>query len=218
MLGLLLIAQLAGAAPGGPSRTQLLLRTGGELVLAGAVAANMLLIGAASAPTGRGWSRAMLPHGPVELAAYALALALYLQGRRRHSGRAADSHGRRSASRCWRSPPPWRRSREPDANAACRTADRGGVGASVLLTPREADAARPARRSAAAARRARPRRPARPPRTARTRTSPGRPAASIEPSRVRDDRVGTRSRAGGDDRDHRRFAARRRRAAAAGRR
>ena len=28
-------------------------------------------------------ARAMLPHGPVELAAFALALALYLQGRRR---------------------------------------------------------------------------------------------------------------------------------------
>ena len=28
-------------------------------------------------------ARAELPHGPVELAAYALALALYLQGRRR---------------------------------------------------------------------------------------------------------------------------------------
>ena len=27
--------------------------------------------------------RATLPHGPVEVAAYALALALYLQGRRR---------------------------------------------------------------------------------------------------------------------------------------
>ena len=48
----------------------------------------------------------MLPHGPVELAAYSLALALYLQGRRRALPAARTCHGCwRSASRCSRSPP-----------------------------------------------------------------------------------------------------------------
>jgi len=83
VLGLLLIAQLAARGTGGPTRAQQLVRTGGELVVAGAVAANVLLVGAAVGAYGERMVRAMLPHGPVEVAAYALALALYLQGRRR---------------------------------------------------------------------------------------------------------------------------------------
>ena len=47
------------------------------------ILANVLVIGAGLGAYGERMARAELPHGPVELAAYALALALYLQGRRR---------------------------------------------------------------------------------------------------------------------------------------
>jgi hypothetical protein len=47
------------------------------------IAANMLVVGAGLGGYGERMARAELPHGPVELTAYALALALYLQGRRR---------------------------------------------------------------------------------------------------------------------------------------
>ena len=83
--GLLLIAQsaywsAAGAEPGRAHRT---LRRLGEALLAAAVAANLVVIGASFGAYGTRMVRAALPHGPVELAAYSLALALYLQGRTR---------------------------------------------------------------------------------------------------------------------------------------
>ena len=83
VFGLLLIAQLAARHPGGPGRAQRLILAGGELILAGVIAANVLVVGAGLGGYGERMARAELPHGPVELAAYALALALYLQGRRR---------------------------------------------------------------------------------------------------------------------------------------
>ena len=52
-------------------------------MLAGGVAANVIVIGASFGAYGTRMVRAALPHGPVELAAYSLALALYIQGRRR---------------------------------------------------------------------------------------------------------------------------------------
>jgi len=82
VLGLLVIAQLAARSPG-PARAQLVLRSAGEVVLAGAIAANLLVIGAAIGGYGTRMLVAMLPHGPVELAAYSLAVGLYLSGRRR---------------------------------------------------------------------------------------------------------------------------------------
>ena len=82
MLGLLMVAQLAARSPD-PARAQLVLRSAGEVVIAGAIAANVLVIGAAIGGYGTRMLVAMLPHGPVELAAYSLALALYLRGRRR---------------------------------------------------------------------------------------------------------------------------------------
>ena len=60
-----------------------MIRAGGELILAGVIAANVLVVGAALGAYGARMVRASLPHGPVELAAYTLALALYVQGRRR---------------------------------------------------------------------------------------------------------------------------------------
>jgi hypothetical protein len=83
VFGLLLIAQLAARHPGGPGRAQRPILAGGELILAGVIAANVLVVGAGIGAYGARMARAELPHGPVELAAYALALALYLHGRRR---------------------------------------------------------------------------------------------------------------------------------------
>jgi hypothetical protein len=83
VFGLLLIAQVAARRPGGPGRAQRLVLAGGELILAALIAANVLVVGAGLGGYGWRMARAELPHGPVELAAYALALALYLQGRRR---------------------------------------------------------------------------------------------------------------------------------------
>lgn len=83
VLGLLLIAQIAARRNERPTSAQRLVRAGGELVLAGAIAANVLVVGAAVGAYRERMVRAMLPHGPFEVAAYSLALALYLQGRRR---------------------------------------------------------------------------------------------------------------------------------------
>jgi hypothetical protein len=83
VLGLLLIAQIAARRNDGPTRAQRLVRAGGELVLAGAITANVLVVGAAVGAYGERMIRAMLPHGLFEVSAYSLALALYLQGRRR---------------------------------------------------------------------------------------------------------------------------------------
>jgi hypothetical protein len=83
VFGLLLIAQLAARAPGGPSRAQRATRAVGELLIAGLVAANVLAVGASLGAYGERMARAMLPHGPVELAAFSLGLALYVQGRDR---------------------------------------------------------------------------------------------------------------------------------------
>jgi hypothetical protein len=82
VLGLLTIAQLAARSTG-RARAQLVLRSAGEVVLTGAIAANLLVIGAAIGGYGIRMLVAMLPHGPAELAGYSLALGLYLRGRRR---------------------------------------------------------------------------------------------------------------------------------------
>jgi hypothetical protein len=81
VIGLLLIAQVGAHQPDGPGRVQQALRAAGEIVLAGVVAANVLVVGAALGAYGERMVRAMLPHGPVELAGFATGLALYLQGR-----------------------------------------------------------------------------------------------------------------------------------------
>jgi hypothetical protein len=83
VIGLLLIAQVAAHQPNGATRAQKAVRIAGETVLAGIVAANVLVVGAALGAYGTRMARAMLPHGPVELAGFATAIALYLQGRDR---------------------------------------------------------------------------------------------------------------------------------------
>lgn len=83
--GLLLVAQ----SPHWTGRTsppgafhQWLQRLGAALLCA-AVTANLLLIGAGLGAYGIRMVWSLLPDGPVELVAYALALALYRQGRHR---------------------------------------------------------------------------------------------------------------------------------------
>ena len=85
VFGLLLAAQSGyRAAPdaqaGVVHRT---MRRLGEALLGAVVAANVIVVGASFGAYGARMVRAALPHGPVELAAYSLALALYLQGRTR---------------------------------------------------------------------------------------------------------------------------------------
>lgn len=57
------------------------LRTVADLVLGIAVAVNAAVVGAALGAYGERMVRAVLPHAPLELAAYACALALYLRAR-----------------------------------------------------------------------------------------------------------------------------------------
>ena len=85
VFGLLLIAQSGypAARNGQPGVFHRTLRRLGEALLGAAVAGNVIVVGASLGAYGTRMVRAALPHGPVELAAYSLALALYLQGRNR---------------------------------------------------------------------------------------------------------------------------------------
>jgi len=80
----ILVAQspwLAGRdAHRGPVMVTLLVAVDAVLVLA--VTVNVAVVGAALGAYGERMALAMLPHGPLELGAYALALALYLHARR----------------------------------------------------------------------------------------------------------------------------------------
>lgn len=78
--GLLLIAQVRHRA-GESGAIQRGLQRAGEFVLGAGVAVNVIVIGASIGAYGERMVRAVLPQGPLELAAYALALALYLRGR-----------------------------------------------------------------------------------------------------------------------------------------
>jgi hypothetical protein len=83
--GALLVAQspYLAARAARPARIPRALQGACEAVLAGGVAANAVVIGASFGAYGMRMVRAALPHAPVELATYALALALYIEGRRR---------------------------------------------------------------------------------------------------------------------------------------
>ena len=82
VFGLLLVAQITERTAVDPGRAQRVMVMAGGLILAGVVSANVLVVGAAVGAYGRRMILATLPHGPIELAAYSLALGLYLQGRR----------------------------------------------------------------------------------------------------------------------------------------
>jgi hypothetical protein len=80
--GLLLVAQSrywARQSEDGPIHR--FVQRAGEALLAAAVADNLVVVGASLGAYGTRMLRAMLPHGPAELGAYSLALALYFQGR-----------------------------------------------------------------------------------------------------------------------------------------
>lgn len=80
--GLLAVAQSPyWANKAKPGAIHAAVQRAGEALLAAAVAANVIVVGASLGAYGVRMVRATLPHGPVELAAYALALALYLEGR-----------------------------------------------------------------------------------------------------------------------------------------
>ena len=79
---LLIFARLAPRAP--DKRTARLGVRLGELILAGAITANVVVVAAALGAYRERMVMALMPHGPVELAAYSLAIALYLQDRRRN--------------------------------------------------------------------------------------------------------------------------------------
>ena len=66
----------------------------GEVILAGAITANVAVVGAALGAYRERMVLALMPHGPVELAAYALAVALYLQDRRRNLPAGVRGQGR----------------------------------------------------------------------------------------------------------------------------
>ena len=73
-------ARAAARADRGPFERLMLAAVDAALALG--VLVNTALVGAALGAYGARMAVAMLPHGPVELAAYALALALYLHARR----------------------------------------------------------------------------------------------------------------------------------------
>ena len=79
---LLIFARLAPRAP--DKRSARLGVRLGELILAGAITANVAVVAAALGAYRERMVLALMPHGPVELAAYSLAIALYLQDRRRN--------------------------------------------------------------------------------------------------------------------------------------
>jgi len=93
VFGLLLVAQIAAREAGGPGRPQRVMVTVGEVIIAGVVCANVLFVGAALGAYGPRMVGAVLPHGPIELTAYSLALGLYFQGRRRALPAAAMARG-----------------------------------------------------------------------------------------------------------------------------
>ena len=79
---LLIFARLAARAP--DKRSARLAVRLGEVILAGAITANIAVVAAALGAYQQRMVLALMPHGPVELAAYSLAIALYLQDRRRN--------------------------------------------------------------------------------------------------------------------------------------
>ena len=80
--GLLVIAQTPyWAGETQPGRSHRLVRGAGEMLLAGAVAANVAVVGASFGAYGARMIRAALPHGPLELCGFCLPLGLYIKGR-----------------------------------------------------------------------------------------------------------------------------------------
>src|SRR6202042_3230908 len=81
--GLLLVAQSSfwSARTAEPGAVHRILRRCGEVLLGAGIAANVIVVGASLGAYGTRMVLATLPHGPIELGAYAMALSLYLKGR-----------------------------------------------------------------------------------------------------------------------------------------
>ena len=80
VLVLLIFSRLVARAP--EERSARLAVRLGELILAGAITANIAVVAVALGAYRERMLITLMPHGPFELAAYSLALALYLQDRR----------------------------------------------------------------------------------------------------------------------------------------
>ena len=139
--GLLLIAQsaywTAGTAQPGPLHGTL--RRLGEALLGAAVTANLIVIGASFGAYGTRMLRAALPHGPVELAAYSLALSLYLQGSQAAAPGPSPARGNGAQRLDARDRRRSRDLREPMRSArtvVCMLLVAGGLVASAVLVPR----------------------------------------------------------------------------------
>lgn len=81
--GALLVAQIFHRTSPNPGGGPRVLQLAVDLLVAVAVLANLVVVGVSFGAYGPRMVTATLPHGPVELASYSLAIALYLQGRRR---------------------------------------------------------------------------------------------------------------------------------------
>ena len=81
--GLLLITRSGRHAASRAGSVNRAVQRIGEALLVTALVANVVVVGASLGAYGLRMIRAALPHGPLELAAYSLALAVYLQGRDR---------------------------------------------------------------------------------------------------------------------------------------
>ena len=142
VFGLLLVAQIAARATGGAGRAQRVTIMVGEADPRRRVAStNVLVVGAALGAYGPRMVLAMLPHGPIELAAYSLALGLYLAGPATSAARRSRGQGRRDqrgAARPRGRPRDVRDRMRPLRALAIVLLIAGGVGASALLIAKEA--------------------------------------------------------------------------------
>lgn len=82
VLAVLAVAQMLARSPDPGTRPMRWLLTLLRVLVGLVVTVNVLVVGGALGAYGARMARAMLPHGPVELAAYATALALTIAGRR----------------------------------------------------------------------------------------------------------------------------------------
>ena len=86
-------------APPNPGPSTGSLRGSGEVLLAAGIAANVIVVGASLGAYGTRMVLAALPHGPVELGAYALALVAVPPGARPTTPGPPDRRGRRAQRR-----------------------------------------------------------------------------------------------------------------------
>jgi hypothetical protein len=83
MLAVLALAQMLARSPDPSARPMRWLLALLRVLVGLVVTVNVIVVGGALGAYGARMVRAMLPHGPVELAAYAAALARVIAGRRR---------------------------------------------------------------------------------------------------------------------------------------